>query len=101
MTFPKTKSETGKFPAIVFVHGYIPPQEYKTTVNYVSYVDYLAKNGFMVFKIDLRGHGDSEGEAGGAYYSDDYVVDTLNAVEALRSSDFVDPERIGLWGHTG
>lgn len=28
------------------------------------------------------------------------VVDTLNAVEALRSSEFVDPDMIGLWGHS-
>ena len=100
LTIPKTKNGGEKFPAIVFVHGYISPGEYKTSENYVSYMDYLAKSGFVVFKIDLRGHASSEGEAGGAYYSDDYIVDTLNAVEALRSSEFVDPDMIGLWGHS-
>src|SRR5258708_9975588 len=90
----------GGWPAIVFVHGYIDPTIYKTTQNYVAYVDYLARNGFVVFKIDLRGHDKSEGQASGAYYSSYYVIDTLNAREALKVSDFVNPNKVGLWGHS-
>jgi dipeptidyl aminopeptidase/acylaminoacyl peptidase len=84
----------------VFVHGYIPPTLYKTTVNYQSYIDFLARRGLVVFKIDLRGHDQSEGEAGGAYYSPDYVVDVLNARAALANLPSVNPEKIGLWGHS-
>ncbi len=97
LTIPKGD---GPFPAIVFVHGYIAPTIYKTTERYNDYVNYLARNGFVVFKIDLRGHGESEGEAGGAYYSSDYVIDTLNAYSALKNADFVNPDAIGLWGHS-
>ena len=86
LTIPKNGEE--KHPAIVFVHGYIAPTIYRTTERYVDHVNYLARNGFVVFKIDLRGHGNSEGEAGGAYYSEDYVVDTLNAYSALQNADF-------------
>lgn len=101
LTVPKGEVPEGGFPAIVFVHGYIPPTLYKTTEKYVEYVNYLAKSGFVVFKIDLRGHGDSEGEPGGAYYSSDYVIDTLNAYSALQNStDIVNPNKIGLWGHS-
>lgn len=100
LTIPKTKEANVKFPAIVFVHGYIAPTIYKTTAKYVAYVDYLAKNGFVVFKIDLRGHGDSEGDPGGSYYASDYVNDVLNAYSALQNADFVDPANIGLWGHS-
>lgn len=100
LTKPTGDIPSGGWPGIVFVHGYIPPQEYQTQVNYSSYVDYLAKNGFVVFKIDLRGHGFSEGEPGGAYYSEDYVVDTLSARAALAASGFVDPRKIGFWGHS-
>jgi dipeptidyl aminopeptidase/acylaminoacyl peptidase len=88
------------WPAVVFVHGYIAPTIYKTLEKYVDYVDYLARNGFVVFKIDLRGHGDSEGIAGGGYYGSDYVVDTLNAYTALETADFINPDSIGLWGHS-
>lgn len=100
LTIPKGDVPEGGFPAIVFVHGYIPPESYKTTEKYIDYVDYLAKNGFIVFKIDLRGHGDSEGDAGGAYYSSDYVIDTLNAYSALQNFDEINPNKIGLWGHS-
>ena len=100
LTIPEGDIPSGGFPAIVFVHGYIDPSIYRTTQKYVEYVDYLARNGFVVFKIDLRGHGDSEGEAGGAYYSSDYVIDTLNAYSALENADFVNPKKIGLWGHS-
>lgn len=100
LTIPKGTAPEGGWPALVFVHGYIPPSQYKTTANYVAYVDHLAEQKMVVFKIDLRGHGDSEGEPSGAYYSSDYVIDTLNAYAALENASFVNPERIGLWGHS-
>lgn len=100
LTVPNGEVPDGGWPAIIFVHGYIPPTEYRTVENYSSYVDKLANNSFVVFKIDLRGHDKSEGEATGAYYSSDYVIDTLNAYEALRTYDFVKDKKIGLWGHS-
>jgi len=100
LTIPKGEKPQNGWPAIIFVHGYIPPKSYQTLEEYSSYVDYLARNGFVVFKIDLRGNGQSEGESGGAYYSSDYIIDTLNARAALKKSDFVNPNAIGLWGHS-
>lgn len=100
ITKPKEETPEGGFPAIVFVHGYIAPSIYKTTERYQDHVNYLARNGFVVLKIDLRGHGNSEGLPGGSYYSGDYIIDTLNAYSALGNSDFVNPEKIGLWGHS-
>lgn len=99
-TEPSGPVPKGGWPAIIFVHGYIPPKQYETTSRYVAYVDYLASNGFAVLKIDLRGHGQSEGQAGGAYYSADYIVDTLNAYAALQNHKTINPNRIGLWGHS-
>lgn len=100
LTIPKSEEPVAGYPAVVFVHGYIPPASYRTTQKYEEYVDYLARNGLVVLKIDLRGHGDSQGEASGAYYSGDYVIDVLNAYAALEEADFVDQEKIGLWGHS-
>ena len=100
LTEPKGEQPREGWPAIVFVHGYIAPTQYQTTERYVPYVDYLSRNGFVVFKIDLRGHGDSEGEPGGGYFGSDYVVDTLNAYAALQSADFVNSKAVGMWGHS-
>jgi len=100
LTIPKGEKPPSGWPAVVFVHGYIPPRSYQTQVNYASYVDYLAKNGLVVFKPDLRGHGKSEGEPGGTYYSADYVIDVLNARAALESSNLINAKGIGLWGHS-
>lgn len=100
LTKPSGEMPSGGWPAIVFIHGYIPPKTYKTLEKYIDHVNFLAKNGFVVFKIDLRGHGTSEGEADGGYYSSDYIIDVLNARSALQSSDFVNPDKIGLWGHS-
>ncbi len=100
LTRPQGEPPDGGWPGVVFVHGYIPPDGYRTTEKYNDYVDYLAGNGLVVFKIDLRGHGSSEGKACGAYYSSDYTVDTLNAYSALQNSDFVNGNKVGLWGHS-
>lgn len=56
---------------------------YRTTERYVAYVDQLARNGYGVFRIDYRGHDQSEGEARDAYGNPGYQTDVLNAVAAL------------------
>lgn len=100
LAIPNADAPEEGWPAVVFIHGYIPPKEYETTQNYVSYMEPLAREGLVVFKIDLRGHDDSEGVAHGAYFAETYVVDTLNAHSALKNAEFVDSEKIGLWGHS-
>ncbi len=100
LTIPAGQKPAEGWPAIVFVHGYIAPSIYKTTQRYEDHVDFLARNGLVVFKIDLRGHDQSEGQPGGAYYSSDYVIDVLNARAALQKTDFVNPNGVGLWGHS-
>jgi dipeptidyl aminopeptidase/acylaminoacyl peptidase len=100
LTFPNGETPNDGWPAIVFNHGYIPPNEYRTTERYVAYVDNFARNGYVVFKIDYRGHGNSEGEAVGAYGSLAYTIDALNAFFSLQKFEKVDPDRIGMWGHS-
>ena len=100
LTVPLGEVPPGGFKAIVFNHGYIPPATYRTTERYVAYVDALARSGFVVFKIDLRGHGNSEGVATGSYYSPDYTIDAITALKSLQTLEFVDPDGIGMWGHS-
>ncbi|MFC1790232.1 alpha/beta hydrolase family protein [Patescibacteria group bacterium] len=99
-TLPNTKKPDKGFPTIVFLHGYLRPATYVTTADYKTTQDGLARNGFITFKPDFRGHGQSEGEATGAHFSEAYTVDTLNAISALERYKNVDFDRIGLWGHS-
>lgn len=100
LTVPLGAAPANGFKAVVFNHGYIPPASYRTTERYVAYVDALARSGLVVFKIDMRGHGDSEGEAVGSYFSPGYTIDAIAALKSLQTLDYVDPEGIGMWGHS-
>lgn len=100
LTIPTSERPEGGYKAIVFNHGYIPPNQYETTERYSAHVDHLARNGFVVFKIDYRGHGDSEGEATGSYFSPGYTIDSIAALKSLQTLDLVDPQGIGMWGHS-
>ncbi|GAG39353.1 unnamed protein product, partial [marine sediment metagenome] len=88
------------FKAIVFNHGYVPPADYRTTERYSAYVDYLAWSGFVVLKIDYRGHGDSQGQPTGSYFSPGYTIDSIAALKSLQTLDIIDPKGIGMWGHS-
>ena len=100
LTIPTGQKPKTGWPVIIFNHGYIPPADYRTTEKYVAYVDGFARNGYIVFKSDYRGHGSSEGRASGGYGSPDYTVDVLNAVSSLKRHKDTDPNRIGMWGHS-
>jgi dipeptidyl aminopeptidase/acylaminoacyl peptidase len=100
LTIPNGETPAGGWPGIVFNHGYIPPAQYRTTERYIAYVDRLASSGYIVFRIDYRGHDRSEGTPSGAYGDPGYTVDVLNAVASLQQFPQANPERIGMWGHS-
>lgn len=100
MTIPSGEPPAGGFPVIIFNHGYIPPREYRPTERYVAYVNAFASRGYIVFRPDYRGHGDSEGEARGAYSNPDYTIDVLNAVASVKRYPKANPDKIGMWGHS-
>lgn len=100
LTIPNGVPPEGGWPAIIFNHGYIPPEEYRTTERYVAYTDGFSRQGFVLLRPDYRGHGDSEGEPQGAYYSDAYLTDVMNAMASVEQMPEVNRERIGMWGHS-
>ncbi len=100
MTIPFGEPPPGGFPVIIFNHGYIPPREYRPTERYVAYVHAFASRGYIVFRPDYRGHGNSEGEARGAYSNPDYTIDVLNAVASIQRYPKANPQKIGMWGHS-
>jgi len=100
LTVPNGPKPRTGWPVIIFNHGYIPPKQYRTTQRYEAYVDGFARSGYIVFKSDYRGNGNSEGQAEGAYWSPGYTIDVLNAVSTLAKYKDADPNRIGMWGHS-
>lgn len=100
MTVPGGEIPASGWPVIVFNHGYIPPNVYRTTERYIAYVDQLARSGYIVFRSDYRGHDRSEGVAGGVYTQPDYTIDVLNALASVKRYPDADPDRIGMWGHS-
>ncbi len=100
LTIPDGEMPAGGWPAIIFNHGYIAPTAYRTTERYIAYVDQLARHGYIVYKIDYRGHDHSQGIAMGAYGDPGYTTDVLNAVASMRLFPQANPDRIGMWGHS-
>lgn len=97
-----TKPATG-WPTILFNHGYIDPAQYQTFPSvgqYASYYPVFSRNGYIVFKPDYRGNGNSQGSPEGAYYSPAYAVDDLNALASIKKYQDVDSNRVGTWGHS-
>jgi dipeptidyl aminopeptidase/acylaminoacyl peptidase len=100
LTVPRGEPPESGWPIIVFNHGYIPPDQYRTTERYVAYQDAFARNGYIVLKPDYRGHGNSEGDTSHGSRGPGYTLDVLNAVSSLQRYPGVDPERVGMWGHS-
>lgn len=100
LTVPSGEKPDNGWPVIVFNHGYIAPAEYKTAERYLAYTDAFSRNGYIVFRSDYRGHGNSEGQATGGYGSNGYTIDILNAISSIKKYKDADPNRIGMWGHS-
>ena len=100
LTVPDGTRPEGGWPAIVFNHGFIEPDLYSTTSSYAAHVDSLARHGYVVFKIDYRGNDKSEGPGSYVYGETGYTDDVLNALSSLERFDQVNPQKIGMWGHS-
>ena len=103
LTVPTGDKPNGGWPVILFNHGYIDPsiyQTYPTSGQYATYFPSLSSNGYIVFKPDYRGNGDSEGKPEGAYYSPAYTIDDLNALASIKKYKDANPQKIGVWGHS-
>ena len=100
LTVPLGQKPAEGFPVIIFNHGYIAPEQYRTTERYIAYTDAFSRNGYIVFKSDYRGHGNSEGTPDYPEYSPSYTIDILNAIASIKKYSGVDVNKIGMWGHS-
>jgi uncharacterized protein len=101
MSRPPSAPPAGGFPVLILAHGYIPPDTYQTTgTDYQDFINHYCNAGYLVFKPDYRGHGQSEGTATGGHFSPDYTYDILNLAASLHTATNANPSRIGLLGHS-
>ena len=87
------------WPVILLNHGHYTPETYRPGLGTQPEADYLASHGYVTIASDFRGYGGSEGRPGN-HFDPGWTHDVLNLLDALPSLDFVDPERVGIWGHS-
>lgn len=103
--FKPAKLEKGKqYPVIVNVYG--GPHAQRVVNNWRSknlYFQYMAQQGYVIFQLDNRGSYNRGKRFEDPIYKKLGVVevaDQIRGVEFLRTLDYVDPQRIGVYGHS-
>jgi len=92
---PDTATAENPAPAVVTSHGYLNHREMQD-LNYVE----LSRRGFVVFAMDAYGHGDSQVAGNGGSEISRKTGGMVDAVEYVAGLNYVDPERIGVTGHS-
>ncbi len=100
LTVPEQATPSGGFPVILFNHGYIKPQDYNTQTSYAKYVNALATQGYIIFKPDYRGNGNSQGSPARSFISPEYIIDDMNALSSIQRFKLANPNKIGIWAHS-
>jgi len=98
---PTSPPPAGGYPAIILMHGYIQPTQYRTTSgDYHDFIAAWARAGFVVIKPDYRGVGQSQGTATSGHYAPDDTYDIMNLIASVKQYSLVNPGRIGTFGHS-
>jgi dienelactone hydrolase len=86
----------GRYPICLVNHGYG-----SFSKDHMIQVMRTASAGFAVLASDYRGQGESEGrqtrDVGGQAAM---ARDVVNGARAISGMPFVDPARVGMWGHS-
>ena len=104
LTLPKGK---GPFPAVLLIAGSGALDRDETVHFHKPFLvlaDHLTRHGIAVLRVDKRGVGKTTGEKPVGNYTEttilDLADDALAGIEYLKSRQEIDPERIGLLGHS-
>ena len=95
-------SEKGPFPAVLLITGSGPQDRNETIYGHYPFMvlaDYLTRQGIAVLRVDDRGVGESTGDFSRAT-SEDFASDVLVGIEYLKTRKEINPEQIGLIGHS-
>ncbi len=86
-------AEGEKVPAMILVHGLTANR-----ADMLERADILTRHGYAVLAFDLRNHGESGGDVTTLGYTE--VNETRAAFDYLLTRTDIDPQRIGLLGHS-
>ena len=92
---PVEATEENPMPGVVHIHGY---QNNRETGD--AYCIELARRGFVVLNIDAIGRGNSGMPNDPKDPNFDKTYGGLTSLKMLRSLSFVDPESVGMLGHS-
>ena len=92
---PVDATEENPMPGVVHIHGY---QNNRETGD--AYCIELARRGFVVLNIDAIGRGNSGMPNDPKDPKFDKTYGGLTSLKVLRSFPFVDPESVGMLGHS-
>jgi pimeloyl-ACP methyl ester carboxylesterase len=88
----------GPFPAVVTIQG-SGPYDRSNGGYFAEIHEHFARRGFAVLSYDKPGAGDSTGDWRTSTLND-LAGHALNAVRWLRDRPEIDPERVGVFGHS-
>lgn len=95
-------SSGAPFPAVLLITGSGPQDRDEKVYGHRPFLvlaDYLTRCGIAVLRVDDRGVGKSTGNFLTAT-SEDFSTDVLAGVEYLKSRQEINPELVGLLGHS-
>ena len=97
LTLPDTKNSS---PAVILIHGSGRNDRNGTFAGtFHLLADYLTRKGIAVLRYDKRGAGESTGDYGQSTTLD-FASDVKAGIEFLKSDSRINPELIGLIGHS-
>ncbi len=99
LTLPRSE---GQFPAVILITGSGSQNRNEEIFGHRPFLvlsDYLTRHGIAVLRVDDRGVGGSTGNFSQAT-TEDFAGDVFAGIEYLKSRTEIDPNRIGLIGHS-
>ncbi|HLR91311.1 MAG TPA: alpha/beta fold hydrolase [Balneolaceae bacterium] len=99
LTLPE---KSGVFPAVILISGSGPQNRDQEVFGHKPFLvlsDYLTRQGLAVLRYDDRGTAESTGDFAAAT-SEDFAYDVMSAIEFLKNREEIDPDQIGLIGHS-
>jgi pimeloyl-ACP methyl ester carboxylesterase len=99
LTYPNT---TPPYPAVILISGSGAEDRDETVFGHKPFLilaDYLTRRGIAVLRVDDRGVGESTGKYEESTNTD-FASDIISGIEFLKMQKEINPNKIGLIGHS-